>query len=160
MSWALAKDRSEGNPTGPPLKMTLWDKDAPLNTLQNLLALWMHCLYLFIATLRPARVPQGPTESEDSLWAPASQKQAGGEQAPPLDMCLSILKGGMAMESSHLLFASGKGEDGLISLGGSGLFLASQPSDLWQVLPHQRRGPFYHLWGHSCHKHQKLWDRG
>lgn len=28
------------------------------------------------------------------------------------------------------------------------------------VLPHQRRGPFHHLWGHSCHKHQKLWHRG
>lgn len=29
-----------------------------------------------------------------------------------------------------------------------------------QVLPHQWRGPFHHLWSHGRHKHQELWDGG
>lgn len=81
-------------------------------------------------------------------------------QEPLQGMCLSIPNVAWPWNPATSLLHRGSGEAGLISLGGFEPFLESQPSDLWQVLPHQRRGPLHHLWGHSCHKHQKLWDRG
>lgn len=117
-------------------------------------------MYLLVSVLLPAQAPKGPTESADSPGAPASQNQVGGEQAPLQGMCLSVPNVAWPWNPATSLLHRGSGEAGLISLGGFGPFLESQPSDLWQVLPHQRRGPLHHLWGHSCHKHQKLWDRG
>lgn len=109
-----------------------------------------------------SRGPPVPRPGQGPLQA---QRPAGG-QARPAQAARSAVWGRGSWSPpappapAALPCPAEWGRDSAVPGGCRQRLQGGQRLPLRQVLPRQWRGPLYHLWGHGCHEHQELRDRG